>query len=620
MTSNKSQALERTHRPERSVRLSWRCGTVVGGSYLLEELLGHGRYGEIYRARNQSIVDGARDAHVALQLVRGDVYRYDARRRSFEQGFRRLQSWAHPNIVEYLELGRDGPTLYLTMELLEGVPLSRVLGEGSSEPLDRVEAMAVVRAVGEALEYAHGDNVVHGDVRPKNVFVTLEYAVKLLDFIPLPAVRPVATEPRTATPSGARPEADVGDDVYGLACLAYELFSGRHPFRGRRLEQARAAGLEPRRIDALSPQAWRALRRGLAFEPSVRPATIAEFLDEFGVTGSERLPGAGPSASEAPAPAEPTPPMPPPARVAPTPVAPAATPPPAPGVAENVWREPPPAAARQSSIARPVVLGAIAIGLGWASYAYYAPFRDGAVTGIAALVAAIGQDAPTRGAAGTAPEPAAAAGQDPTPGAELESSPAAGAAPEPVGASADPEPEPRSASGSKADSAPGRASGAAPSPEPASVPSAAPASTVTAAREAAASRDSGVQPSAVPAGSVPGLDARDAPVTGSPLRVGEGDGAARIILGQPAAAGAALLVWWTEDGTAHADEDYVAVTRQPERFAEGEATKTVFVPLIADSLPETNETFAVVFRPYTNALEPLGEASRIEIVVTDDDR
>ena len=77
------------------------------------------------------------------------------------------QSWSHPNLVKLLDFGRDGAKLFLSTELLEGASLRVVLDDNAPEPLAYHEVLGVLRAVGDALNYAHVKGIVHGDVRPR---------------------------------------------------------------------------------------------------------------------------------------------------------------------------------------------------------------------------------------------------------------------------------------------------------------------------------------------------------------------------------------------------------------------------------------------------------------------
>ena len=161
--------------------------------------------------------------------------------------------------------------------------------------------LGVLRAVGDALNYAHVKGIVHGDVRPENVFVTSSYLVKLLGLLPCSEPRPAAffvEDPE----NGNRPHPS--DDVYGLACLAYELLTGRHPYNGNSPLEALAAGLAPHPVPDMSALRWQALSRGLALRRERRTASVPEFLAGIGVTGLETL-----RPAEEPQPQVPQPPL-----------------------------------------------------------------------------------------------------------------------------------------------------------------------------------------------------------------------------------------------------------------------------------------------------------------------
>src|SRR5690606_32940337 len=128
-------------------------------------------------------------------------------------------------------------------------------------PMQQQHALAIVSAVGAALAHAHRRGIVHGDVRPENIMITRQGEVRVLDFGFAGAreleLHSAAAMPRTQAAyasveraNGSEPHAS--DDVYSLACIAYELLSGRHPFGGRSAPLARAHGRKPRRIAGLN--------------------------------------------------------------------------------------------------------------------------------------------------------------------------------------------------------------------------------------------------------------------------------------------------------------------------------------------------------------------------------
>ena len=170
------------------------------------------------------------------------------------------QALSHRSIVKVYELDRDGDLEFFTMELLEGELLSGVLGRLKSAPIGRPQAWAIIMEVGAGLAHAHARNVVHGDLKPQNIMITNSGELRILDFGASRAPADDETsgdEPQKGqstklTPAYACCEllegepADPRDDLYALACVAYELLAGEHPFQHRRSTEARALGIAPR--------------------------------------------------------------------------------------------------------------------------------------------------------------------------------------------------------------------------------------------------------------------------------------------------------------------------------------------------------------------------------------
>ncbi len=262
---------------------------LVAGRFTLTSRIGSGRFGKIYEG-----IDSARPGRsgqpdrLAIQIIDEGILDDPKLRTRFSEGFARIRSWSHPNIVRQFSLTRWGDSACLTMELLEGASMRRILDDPDPESLEFVECLAVVGQVGRALAHAHQRGVIHGAVDARNVFVTHDYEVKLLDFAPIP-VSPSAALQRIDTGIGVR-EMTVRDDVNGLACLAYELLSGRHPFGGSLPDEARRAGIKAQPVETIPAVQWEALRRALDLTGETSLPTVSRFLEEFGVTGNERLP------------------------------------------------------------------------------------------------------------------------------------------------------------------------------------------------------------------------------------------------------------------------------------------------------------------------------------------
>ncbi len=216
-----------------------------------------------------------------------------------------LQRLDHPGIVRMFGCDRDGDTVFLTMEYLAGQSLYGRLRAGAlngqpSGPLQGSEARSIVGAIAVALEYAHAHQVIHGDLKPGNVILTAQ-GVKVIDFglatwVGRPktalerreaavAYNAAAVTPRYASPQlMARQKADATDDVYALACMAYELLSGSHPFDQR--GGAAPLRFPPPRKPGISRREYTALLNALQFERRNRTTTVARFIEEFSAAGT----------------------------------------------------------------------------------------------------------------------------------------------------------------------------------------------------------------------------------------------------------------------------------------------------------------------------------------------
>jgi hypothetical protein len=212
-----------------------------------------------------------------------------------------LQLLSHPNIVRVYEFDRDGPLAFFTMELLNGALLSRVLLSRRPLHLEHAQSLAVIRDVGAAIAHAHSRGVVHGDINPQNIFITTRGDLRVLDF---GASNRLLVEPSTpddeikparfATPGYAscqvlegRPP-DVRDDVFALACVAYRLLCGEHPFSERSAVEARAAGSSARKPEGLTHRQWRVLQEGLHWDREMRPGDAQNWIERLHLRGAAK--------------------------------------------------------------------------------------------------------------------------------------------------------------------------------------------------------------------------------------------------------------------------------------------------------------------------------------------
>jgi serine/threonine protein kinase len=279
-------------------------GTVLRDRYELLQLLGRGGMASVYKARDRYRTSlGVADCNVAIKIVQPHPSRpgsVDALGREFHNA----QRLSHPNAVNVYDIDHEGDASFYSMEMLEGERLSHLIRQAGFQ-FPRRYAFAIIRDIGAAVAHAHSRGVVHADLKPHNIMITTDGHVRVLDF-GSGIVRP--GEPwiselspggdyRQATPAYASCEqlqgwcADPRDDIYALACLAYQLFAGKHPFDQRSSLVARGKRMRPRRPPAMRGDSWRALRRGLAWSREQRDMTMEKWLEQLGVAdAAESLP------------------------------------------------------------------------------------------------------------------------------------------------------------------------------------------------------------------------------------------------------------------------------------------------------------------------------------------
>lgn len=138
------------------------------------------------------------DPFIALKLIAQSIRDYPEAQMALQRERKRAQKLSHPNIVRVFHFGRDGGTHYLTMELLEGRSLERLIGE-HPKGLDWAQAAPLIQQLCCGLSYAHAEGIVHSDIKPSNVFLTGAGVLKILDFgiaAPLRKIESGAAETR----------------------------------------------------------------------------------------------------------------------------------------------------------------------------------------------------------------------------------------------------------------------------------------------------------------------------------------------------------------------------------------------------------------------------------------
>ncbi|MER6097200.1 serine/threonine-protein kinase [Streptomyces sp. NPDC001728] len=262
----------------------------IGSKYLLEEPLGRGATGTVWRARQretagaEAAVPGQPGETVAIKVLKeelandADIVMRFLRERSV------LLRLTHPNIVRTRDLVVEGDVLALVMDLVEGPDLHRYIRE--SGPLTPVAASLLTAQIADALAASHADGVVHRDLKPANVLLAEQGGQMhpmLTDFgIARLADSPGLTRTHefVGTPAYVAPESAEGRpqtsavDIYGAGILLYELVTGRPPFAGGTALEVlhRHLSEEPRRPSTVPGPLWTVIERCLSKDPDRRPS------------------------------------------------------------------------------------------------------------------------------------------------------------------------------------------------------------------------------------------------------------------------------------------------------------------------------------------------------------
>jgi serine/threonine protein kinase len=274
-------------------------GDTLNGRFVLEECLGVGGMGTVYKALDLRKLEASdRKPYIAIKVLNVQFRGQPTSLIALQREARKAQTLAHRNILTVYDFDRDGPIVYLTMEYLSGKPLSKMLRAPGFTGMPYDKALPIITGMGRALAYAHERGFVHCDFKPANVFLTDSGEVKVIDFGIARAFQR-ADEDTDATifdpaslggitPAYASPEMfehrepDPRDDIYALACVTYELLTGRHPFNRVSAIQARSEKRQPERPENLDRGQWRALSAALSFDRAARTPTVMRFLEGMG--------------------------------------------------------------------------------------------------------------------------------------------------------------------------------------------------------------------------------------------------------------------------------------------------------------------------------------------------
>src|SRR5215472_1219430 len=207
-------------------------GTLLAGRYEVLQLLGRGGMGAVYKARDKEL-----DRFVALKLIRPEFARNPEVLRRFKQELILARQVTHKNVIRIFDLGQSDGVKFITMEFVEGRDIRTLLSDKGKFPPN--EAARIMLQICRALEAAHGEHVIHRDLKPQNIMLDNRGRVLVMDFgIARSAHLPGMTQtgaligtPEYMSPEQARGETlDTRSDIFSLGVIFYEILTGKSPY------------------------------------------------------------------------------------------------------------------------------------------------------------------------------------------------------------------------------------------------------------------------------------------------------------------------------------------------------------------------------------------------------
>src|SRR4051812_5019790 len=283
-------------------------GQIIGGRYRVTQLLGEGGMGRVYLAEQQM---GTNVRKVAVKTLQAQFAKDQQVLARFHRECGTVSELEHPNTIQFFDFGQtpDGQ-LYIAMEYVQGQSLSDALRQGAMAP-ERV--VRILGQIAGSLEEAHSRGVVHRDLKPDNVILTVRAGqtdfVKVLDFgiAKRSEAKDQAQEQKLTqqgmvlgTPPYMSPEQftgkelDARSDIYSLGVMAYEMLTGRLPFDADTPWQWATAHMTaaPHPFDTIPsaagipPSMRQAILRSLSKSPSDRQPDVRHFYEDLASGGA----------------------------------------------------------------------------------------------------------------------------------------------------------------------------------------------------------------------------------------------------------------------------------------------------------------------------------------------
>src|SRR5438034_1951668 len=209
------------------------AGTLLAGRYRLASKLGSGGMSTVYLARDETL-----ERWVAIKLLHREISDQPDQLERFRREARAVAQLSHPNVVAVIDAGEDGGFPFIVFEYVPGETLKARIDSVGRLPLDEAAAYAI--EIGRGLAAAHGQTLIHRDVKPQNVLIDAEGRAKVTDFGIARSLesdgltktgRVLGTTDYVSPEQAMGHDVDPRSDIYSLGVLLYEMLTGEPPFK-----------------------------------------------------------------------------------------------------------------------------------------------------------------------------------------------------------------------------------------------------------------------------------------------------------------------------------------------------------------------------------------------------
>lgn len=271
-------------------------GNVLGDRYEIVQLLGEGGMGAVYKAKDREL-----ERLVALKVIRPDLANRQEILQRFKQELILARKVTHKNVIRIYDLGEADRVKFISMDYIDGQDLKTLLKQKGK--LGPEEVVSIISQVCRALNAAHAEGVIHRDLKPQNIMVDLQDKVTVMDFgIARSMETPGLTQtgavlgtPEYMSPEQAKgEEAGAQSDLFALGIIAYELLTGKTPYRAETalasmLKRIQERARPPVELDDTIPRSLSdVVVRCLEVDLEQRYRSATEILQDLGVRQKPR--------------------------------------------------------------------------------------------------------------------------------------------------------------------------------------------------------------------------------------------------------------------------------------------------------------------------------------------